>query len=175
VCLAWDRSFRCAVSEIQGIGHVCVVAQPKCCPFPQAGDPPARRWRNSPCWPARSTSPRIKRTTSDSSRISRTYPHPYRRGPPSRTEARAAHGAAPEIDAGAESRCPTATGGGRDACRTRAQLPRRQEHDFPAWQTVKPEIGFRRCKNSGTAPGQYYRTEGRQAGWPMKSPRAFKA
>jgi hypothetical protein len=47
-------------------------------------------------------------------------------------EARAAHGPTVEIDAGAEGRGLPATCGGRDACRTRVQLRRGKEHDFPA-------------------------------------------
>jgi hypothetical protein len=47
------------------------------------------------------------------------YPHP--RGPePGTEEARAAHGPAPEIDTGSAGRGLPTTGGGRDACRTRA-------------------------------------------------------
>ena len=46
-------------------------------------------------------------------------------------KARAAHGPSTEIDRGAAGRGPTATGARRDACRTRAQLRRGQEHDFP--------------------------------------------
>jgi len=37
-----------------------------------------------------------------------------------------------ETDGGAAGRSPPATGAGRDARRTRAQLRRRQEHDFEA-------------------------------------------
>jgi hypothetical protein len=48
----------------------------------------------------------------------------------SRAQKRAAHGPTTEIDRGAAGRGPQATGRGRDACRTRAQLPRWQEHDF---------------------------------------------
>jgi hypothetical protein len=47
-------------------------------------------------------------------------------------KARAAHGPTAEIDTGAEGRGPPPTGAGRYACRTRAQLPRGQEHDFAA-------------------------------------------
>jgi hypothetical protein len=46
----------------------------------------------------------------------------------------AAHGPETEIDRSAAGRGPTATGAGRDACRTRVQLPRGQEHDFKAHQ-----------------------------------------
>ena len=35
------------------------------------------------------------------------------------------------------ARPPPATGAGRDACRTRAQLPRGQEHDFEAYSVNK--------------------------------------
>jgi hypothetical protein len=37
-----------------------------------------------------------------------------------------------KINAGTEGRSPAATGGGCYACRTRVQLRRRKEHDFPA-------------------------------------------
>jgi hypothetical protein len=57
-------------------------------------------------------------------------PHPHRRGPQPGAEARAAHGRETEIDGGAAGRSTPATGAGRDPCRTRGQLPRRQEHDF---------------------------------------------
>jgi ABC-2 type transport system ATP-binding protein len=47
-------------------------------------------------------------------------------------EARATHGPSAETDGGAAGRGPAATGGGCYACRTRVQLRRRKEHDFPA-------------------------------------------
>jgi hypothetical protein len=62
----------------------------------------------------------------------RSYPHPHGRGPQPGAKARAAHGPQTEIDRGAAGRGPPATGGGCYACRTRAQLRRRQEHDFSA-------------------------------------------
>jgi hypothetical protein len=40
------------------------------------------------------------------------------------------HGPFPEADRRVEDRGPPATGSGRNACRTRTQLRRRQEHDF---------------------------------------------
>src|SRR5271169_2718706 len=54
------------------------------------------------------------------------------RGPQPGAEARPAHGPETEIDRGAAGRGPATAGGGRDACRTRAQLRRRKEHDFAA-------------------------------------------
>jgi hypothetical protein len=57
---------------------------------------------------------------------------PHRRGPQPGAEARAAHGPTVETDRRAEGRGPTTTSGRCHACRTRAQLRRRQEHDFPA-------------------------------------------
>ena len=44
----------------------------------------------------------------------------------------AAHGPAAEIDGGVAGRGPAATRGGCYALRTRVQLRRRKEHDFPA-------------------------------------------
>jgi hypothetical protein len=75
-------------------------------------------------------------------------PHPHRRGPQPGAEARAAHGPPVEIDAGAAGRGPPATGTGRDARRTRAQLPRRQEHDFPALDFVSARVEQRRTGRS---------------------------
>src|ERR1700730_6255303 len=63
-------------------------------------------------------------------RGARPYTHPHRRGPRAGAEARAAHGATAEIDTGAESRGPTATGGGCYTCRTCAQRWRGKEYDF---------------------------------------------
>jgi hypothetical protein len=53
---------------------------------------------------------------------------------------RAQHMGSPtaEIDGGAEDRGTAATGGGRDACRTRAQLRRGKEYDFAA-QLINPD------------------------------------
>ena len=42
-----------------------------------------------------------------------------------------------EIDGGAEDRGTAATGGGRDACRTRAQLRRGKEYDFTAQYLIQ--------------------------------------
>jgi hypothetical protein len=53
-------------------------------------------------------------------RAESSNPHPHRRGPQPRAEARAAHGPTAEIDPGAEGRGPPPTGAGRDACRARA-------------------------------------------------------
>ena len=47
----------------------------------------------------------------------------------------------PSRDSTTSGRGQTATGGGCRACRTRAQLPRRQEHDFP-------NNGLRQCQCS---------------------------
>jgi hypothetical protein len=66
-------------------------------------------------------------------RGARSNPYSHSRGPQPGAEARAAYGPAAEIDAGAEDRGPPATGAGRDARGTRAQLPRRKEHDFEAY------------------------------------------
>jgi hypothetical protein len=60
----------------------------------------------------------------------RSNPHPHGRGPQPGAEARAAHGQAPEIDAGVEGRGPPATGAGSDARGTRAQLRRGIEYEF---------------------------------------------
>jgi hypothetical protein len=59
-------------------------------------------------------------------------------GPQPGAEARAAHGPETEIDRGAAGRGPQAAGRRCHACRTRAQLPRRQEYDFTAEETVMP-------------------------------------
>jgi hypothetical protein len=55
---------------------------------------------------------------------------PHRRRPQPGAEAGAAHGPTAEIDGGAEGRSTAAAGAGRYACRTRAQLPCGQKHDF---------------------------------------------
>src|SRR4029077_12027216 len=56
-------------------------------------------------------------------------------------EARAAHGPETEIDRGAAGRGPAATGGGSHPRGTRAQLWRRQEHDFTALVLIEILLG----------------------------------
>ena len=63
-------------------------------------------------------------------------PHPHRRGPEPGAEARAAHGSALETHGRAEGRSTAATGAGRNARGTRAQLRRGQEHDFETGTTL---------------------------------------
>jgi DNA invertase Pin-like site-specific DNA recombinase len=51
----------------------------------------------------------------------------------SRAQKRGQHmGRPPKLTPGATGRSPPTTGAGRNPCRTRPQLRRRQEHDFPA-------------------------------------------
>src|ERR1700731_4762959 len=90
----------------------------------------------------------------------RPDPHPHRRGPQPGAEARAAHGPSAEIDGGAAGRGPSATGGGRDARRTRAQLRRGKEYDFKAVTTrPPPRFGLRLLNNRDQPatfnPGKY--------------------
>ena len=65
-------------------------------------------------------------------RGARFNPHPHRRGPQPRSEARAAHGPETEIDRGTAGRGPEAARNRCPACRTRAQLRRGEKHDFEA-------------------------------------------
>ena len=73
-------------------------------------------------------------------RGARFNPHPHRRGPQPRSEARAANGPETEIDRGAAGRGPQAPGAGCHARGTRAQLRRGEEYDFTA-QRVMDAIG----------------------------------
>jgi hypothetical protein len=83
-------------------------------------------------------------------RGARSNPHPHRRGPQPGAEARAANGPSAEIDGGAAGGGPTATGGGCYVCQTRAQLPRRQEHDFATVTTRPPHPALSRTDRAMT-------------------------
>jgi Resolvase, N terminal domain len=67
-------------------------------------------------------------------RGARPDPHPHCGGPQPRQGTRAAHGPTLETHRGTAGRGTTATGGGCHACRTRAQLPRGEKHDFEAYR-----------------------------------------